>query len=62
MVAQRTTGEMITQNTELTPAHKQMAKVMYEKNFITILTTAISDIDLNFPNAKRVVKYILKPM
>jgi E3 ubiquitin-protein ligase HUWE1 len=35
---------------------------MYEKNFITILTTAISDIDLNFPNAKRVVKYILKPL
>ncbi|KAH7399137.1 hypothetical protein DE146DRAFT_524737 [Phaeosphaeria sp. MPI-PUGE-AT-0046c] len=62
MVSQRSTGEMIAQNTELTPSLKQMAKVMYEKNFITILTTAISDIDLNFPNAKRVVKYILKPL
>jgi E3 ubiquitin-protein ligase HUWE1 len=62
MVSQRSNGEMLTQNADLTPNLKQMAKIMYEKNFITILTTAISDIDLNFPNAKRVVKYILKPM
>lgn len=62
MVAQRNNGEMLTSNADLTPHLKQMAKIMYEKNFITILTTAISDIDLNFPNAKRVVKYILKPL
>ncbi|KAI1666656.1 E3 ubiquitin-protein ligase HUWE1 [Pyrenophora tritici-repentis] len=62
MVSQRPNGEMLTQNAELTPNLKQMAKIMYEKNFVTILTTAISDIDLNFPNAKRVVKYILKPL
>ncbi|KAF2847186.1 hypothetical protein T440DRAFT_214556 [Plenodomus tracheiphilus IPT5] len=62
MVSQRPNGELLTQNADLTPNLKQMAKIMYEKNFITILTTAISDIDLNFPNAKRVVKYILKPL
>lgn len=62
MVSQRANGEMLTQNADLTPNLKQMAKIMYEKNFITILTTAISDIDLNYPNAKRVVKYILKPL
>jgi E3 ubiquitin-protein ligase HUWE1 len=62
MVSQRNNGEMLTQNADLTPQLKQMAKIMYEKNLITILTTAISDIDLNFPNAKRVVKYILKPL
>ncbi|KAH8730382.1 hypothetical protein GQ44DRAFT_823136 [Phaeosphaeriaceae sp. PMI808] len=62
MVSQRPNGEMITQIADMTPNLKQMAKIMYEKNFITILTTAISDIDLNFPNAKRVVKYILKPL
>ncbi|CAO2650868.1 Nn.00g091650.m01.CDS01 [Neocucurbitaria sp. VM-36] len=62
MVSQRPNGDMLTQNADLTPNLKQMAKIMYEKNFITILTTAISDIDLNFPNAKRVVKYILKPL
>ncbi|KAH7392481.1 hypothetical protein BKA66DRAFT_567820 [Pyrenochaeta sp. MPI-SDFR-AT-0127] len=62
MVSQRPNGEMLTQNADLTPNLKQMAKIMYEKNFVTILTTAISDIDLNFPNAKRVVKYILKPL
>ena len=62
MVSQRPNGELLTQNADLTPNLKQMAKIMYEKNFITILTTAIADIDLNFPNAKRVVKYILKPL
>ncbi|PSN61279.1 hypothetical protein BS50DRAFT_681072 [Corynespora cassiicola Philippines] len=62
MVSQRSNGEMLNQNADLTPPLKQMAKIMYEKNFITILTTAIADIDLNFPNAKRVVKYILKPL
>ncbi|CAI6265665.1 unnamed protein product [Periconia digitata] len=62
MVSQRPSGEMLTQNSDLTPTLKQMAKIMYEKNFISILTTAIADVDLNFPNAKRVVKYILKPL
>ncbi|PVI07264.1 hypothetical protein DM02DRAFT_357700 [Periconia macrospinosa] len=62
MVSQRPTGEMLTQNSDLTPTLKQMAKIMYEKNFISVLTTAIADVDLNFPNAKRVVKYILKPL
>lgn len=62
MVSQRSDGQMLSQNAELTPPLKQMAKIMYEKNFITVLTTAIADIDLNFPNAKRAVKYILKPL
>ncbi|KAF2470719.1 uncharacterized protein BDR25DRAFT_261873 [Lindgomyces ingoldianus] len=62
MVSQRSDGTMLSQNAELTPALKQMAKIMYEKNFITILNAAIADIDLNFPNAKRAVKYILKPL
>ncbi|KAF2806197.1 uncharacterized protein BDZ99DRAFT_91844 [Mytilinidion resinicola] len=46
----------------LSPTQKQLAKIMYEKNFISTLTTSIADIDLNFPNAKRVVKYILRPL
>ncbi|KAF2730484.1 hypothetical protein EJ04DRAFT_515209 [Polyplosphaeria fusca] len=62
MVSQRADGTMLSQNSELTPTLKQMAKIMYEKNFITTLTLAIADIDLNFPNAKRAVKYILKPL
>lgn len=62
MVSQRPTGDLLTQNSDLTPTLKQMAKIMYEKNFVSILTTAIADVDLNFPNAKRVVKYILKPL
>ncbi|KAK5189856.1 E3 ubiquitin-protein ligase tom1, partial [Cryomyces antarcticus] len=39
-----------------------LAKIMYEKNFTGALTSSIADIDLNFPGAKRVVKYILRPL
>lgn len=41
---------------------KMLSRIMYEKNFISSLTSAIADIDLNFPNAKRAVKYVLKPL
>ncbi|KAL1959539.1 hypothetical protein VTO42DRAFT_1984 [Malbranchea cinnamomea] len=41
---------------------RQIAKTMFEKNFIAAFTSAIADIDLNFPSAKRAVKYILRPL
>ena len=41
---------------------KVLAKLMYEKNFISALTASIADIDLNFPGSKRAVKYILRPL
>ncbi|EGC43241.1 DNA binding protein [Histoplasma capsulatum var. duboisii H88] len=41
---------------------RQVAKTMFEKNFISAFTASISDIDLNFPPAKRAVKYILRPL
>ncbi|GAB7352875.1 hypothetical protein MBLNU459_g3472t1 [Dothideomycetes sp. NU459] len=40
----------------------QLGRTMYEKNFIGALTSSIAEIDLNFPNAKRAVKYILRPL
>ncbi|KAF2210962.1 hypothetical protein CERZMDRAFT_121720 [Cercospora zeae-maydis SCOH1-5] len=43
-------------------AHQQIGRLMYEKNFISALTSAIAELDLNFPNAKRAVKYILAPL
>jgi E3 ubiquitin-protein ligase HUWE1 len=43
-------------------SHKILAKMMFEKNFISVLTSSLADIDLTFPGAKRVVKYILKPL
>ncbi|KAK3045112.1 hypothetical protein LTS18_014549, partial [Coniosporium uncinatum] len=46
----------------LLASQKQLARIMYEKNFIAILTSSIADIDLNFPGAKRAVKYILRPL
>lgn len=41
---------------------KVIAKLMFEKSFISALTFSIADIDLNFPAAKRAVKYILRPL
>lgn len=40
----------------------QIARIMFEKNFIAALTSSLADIDLNFPSARRVIKYILRPL
>ena len=41
---------------------KELAKIMFERNFISALTASIADIDLNFPGSKRAIKHILKPL
>lgn len=52
-----------THPSELTTgSQKVLAKLMFEKNFISALTASIADIDLNFPGSKRAVKYILRPL
>ncbi|KAL8934769.1 MAG: hypothetical protein Q9211_005055, partial [Gyalolechia sp. 1 TL-2023] len=43
-------------------SQQQIAKLMFEKNFLSALTTSIADIDLNYPHSRRAVKYILKPL
>jgi len=43
-------------------SQQQLRRIMFEKGFIGALTTSIADVDLNFPGAKRAVKYILKPL
>ena len=45
----------------LMASQKQLAKIMFEKNYISAFTGALADMDLNFPGAKRAVKYILRP-
>lgn len=45
-----------------TGPQRQIARIMFEKNFISALTSSIADVDLNFPGSKRVVKYILRPL
>ena len=42
------------------PTH--LAKIMLEKNFVAILTTALSEIDLNYPNVRNLVAAILHPL
>jgi E3 ubiquitin-protein ligase HUWE1 len=43
-------------------SQNQLKRIMFEKGFIAALTASIADIDLNFPGAKRAVKYILRPL
>lgn len=43
-------------------SQKQLRRIMYEKGFMTVLTQSIAEIDLNFPGARRAVKYILRPL
>ncbi|CAK9787037.1 hypothetical protein CC85DRAFT_263373 [Cutaneotrichosporon oleaginosum] len=38
----------------------QLAKTMLEKNFVGLLTTALSDIDLNYPDIRSVLESLLR--
>lgn len=51
-------GSVYSNNT----SYKRLARQMLEKNLIAVLTAAISDIDLSFPGAKKVIKFILRPL
>ncbi len=41
---------------------QETSRIMYEKNFVTALTTALSTVDLNHPNARKVIKDLLRPI
>ena len=43
-----------------TPTH--IAKVMLEKNFVSTLTNALAEVDLNYPNVRSLVAVILRPL
>lgn len=63
MLSGKLVQSAVTHPTELaTGPQKALAKLMFEKNFISALTASIADIDLNFPGSKRAVKYILRPL
>ncbi|PNS16909.1 hypothetical protein CAC42_4873 [Sphaceloma murrayae] len=46
----------------LVASRKNVCKLMYEKNFVSALTASVAEIDLNFPSARRAIKYILRPL
>ena len=52
----------VSGDTAFPSSTRQLAKTMFEKNFISALNASIADIDLNFPTSKRVIKYILRPL
>ena len=45
---------------EEAPTH--IAKIMLEKNFVSTLTNALAEVDLNYPNVRVVVAAMLKPL
>ncbi|KAF9447492.1 hypothetical protein P691DRAFT_776106 [Macrolepiota fuliginosa MF-IS2] len=42
------------------PTH--IAKIMLEKNFVSTLTNALSEVDLNYPHIRTLVDFILRPL
>lgn len=55
-------GYSFTNDAGFPTSTRQLAKTMFEKNFIPALTASVADVDLNFPSSKRVIKYILRPL
>ncbi|KAI1608030.1 E3 ubiquitin-protein ligase HUWE1 [Exophiala viscosa] len=51
-------GSAGSQNT----SYKVLARMMFEKNLIAVLTNSLADIDLGYPGSKRVIKFILRPL
>jgi E3 ubiquitin-protein ligase HUWE1 len=42
------------------PTH--IAKIMLEKNFVSTLTSALSEIDINYPHIRTLIDFILRPL
>ncbi len=59
LVAKPNDGVALRQNEDLA---LHLAKLMLEKNFVSVLTMALVDVDLNLPTAKRVLEKVLKPL
>jgi E3 ubiquitin-protein ligase HUWE1 len=38
------------------------AKLMLDKNLVAVLTTAISDVDINYPHSKVILNTMLRPL
>ncbi|PKI83767.1 HECT-type E3 ubiquitin transferase [Malassezia vespertilionis] len=56
---QASTSAMTKQHTEVA---LHMAKTMLEKNFVTVLTSSLADVDLNMPSVKSLLDAVLRPL
>ena len=43
-------------------SYKVLARMMFEKNFISVLSSSLAEIDLAYTGSKRVIKFILRPL
>lgn len=55
-------GRAHAQEDSLEPSNKQIAKIMFEKNFAGALTSSMSDIDPKLVGGNRLIKYVLRPL
>ena len=53
-----TEGTAGSQNT----SYKILARMMFEKNLISVLTSSLAEIDLSYSGSKRVIKFVLRPL
>ncbi|KAG1059210.1 hypothetical protein G6F42_028395 [Rhizopus arrhizus] len=58
----RPTGITVDVNVKEEDAVKQVSKLMLEKNFVPILISVISDVDVNYPQARSILNSILRPL
>ncbi|KZO98855.1 hypothetical protein CALVIDRAFT_495662 [Calocera viscosa TUFC12733] len=47
---------------KLDDASIHIAKLMLERNFVSILTSTLADVDLNYPHVKTLINAILRPL
>ncbi|KAF1799301.1 hypothetical protein FB192DRAFT_1285399, partial [Mucor lusitanicus] len=58
----RPTGISVDTSTKEEDAVKQVSKLMLDKHFVPILISVISDVDVNYPQAKSILNSILRPL
>ncbi|KAG2231174.1 hypothetical protein INT48_002955 [Thamnidium elegans] len=57
-----TYGSQQTSNNAKEDAAISNSKIMLDKNFVAVLTSAISDIDINYPHSKTILNAMLRPL
>ncbi|KAI9282595.1 hypothetical protein BY458DRAFT_552211 [Sporodiniella umbellata] len=53
-----------TNDTDLSKEDAAMSnsKIMLDKNFVAVLTSAVSDVDINYPHSKMILNTMLRPL
>ncbi|KAI8081696.1 uncharacterized protein BX664DRAFT_376387, partial [Halteromyces radiatus] len=55
-------GSHVHQQQQKEDTSMQLAKIMLDKGFVGVMTSAISDVDVNYPHAKTVLSAMIRPL